>query len=177
MEKSSRVALVLAVVFLLIGGIFYIANDIPDKTPEALIQESLADAQKAAQRGDVGGIMDIVSDDFRSGAWNRTTLRLLLARTLRDSRGMDYSVRVNAPKIQPSPNGRLDERLVLTQFAAFSPQTGDDYYKSKGGVMLIMRAEKRRRLLFFTEPRWRIVSILNMAALPFSDENSMGDTQ
>ena len=175
MQKSSQIALVVAFLALLIGGLFYVGNSAPNKTPEELIRQSLADAQKAAQRGDVGGVMDVVSDDFRAGTWTKTLLRLQLARTLRASRGTSYDVHINQPVITPTVDGRADQRLVMTQFAAFSPQTGEDYYKSKATIVLLMRAETRRRYLFFREPYWRIVSMPNISALPFSDENITTD--
>ena len=166
MTKLSRIALMIAAVLLLISGSLYIANRPIEKSPDVLIGEALDDAAAAARKGDTGAFMDVVSDDFRSGSWNKARLRLLLNRTLNEGRGVNYDVHVNAPRIQPSPRGRPNERLVITRFAAFYTGPNEDIYKTNDAVMLIMRAETRRRALVLSEPRWRIVSILNLPALP-----------
>lgn len=96
MEKSSRLALIVAIILLFVGGISYFVSRVPDKqTPDDLIRESLRDGQEAAQRGDVAGVMSIVSDDFHAGQWNKARLRLLLSRTLSHSQGVAYDVHVN----------------------------------------------------------------------------------
>ncbi len=172
MAKSTRIGLILAVLLLVIGGVLYLGR--PEvKTPDQLITESLADAGTAAQRGDVGGVMDAFSDHFHAGDWNKPRLRLLLSRTLSAGRGTPYDVHINVPKILPSPTGKSDEREVITRFSAFYPG-GEDIYKSNDAVELIMRAETRRRYLLFREPHWRIVSIINLPSLPGSNGDDLG---
>ena len=168
MKTSSKITLAVAALLLFAGGFFWIMNRGPEPTPDALITQTLKDAEEAARHGSVGGVMDGVSDDFKSGAWDKTRLRLLLARTLRNGRGTDYDVHVNIPRIMASPKGNADERLVTTQFAAFYSDNNENIFGS-GPVVLVMRKETERKWLFFRAPKWRIVSVVNMALVPGAD--------
>jgi hypothetical protein len=174
MARSSRFGLLAVAVLLLLGARLYLGSRPAVTNPDDLIRASLDDAAAAARHGDVGGIMDSVSDDFHAAGWNKARLRLLLNRTITQGRGTDYDVHVNLPTIRPSPVGRSNERLVITRFAAFYTGSGEDIYKSNDAVMLVMRAETRRRYLVFSEPRWRIVSILNPPALPGGGGDDLG---
>ena len=138
-------------------------------SPETLIQQSLNDAEEAAKRRDARGVMDVVSDSFRAGPLTRKTLNLQLLRAFQSGRGVNYDVQVNRPQILPSPNGRADERLVVSRFAVFYAASGDDIWSTEP-VTLVMRQEWRRKWLLFREPRWRVVSVANLPPLPGSDE-------
>ena len=173
MKTSSKITLVVAALLLFAGGFVWIINRGATPTPDALIRQSLQEAEDAARNGSVGGVMASVSDDFKSGAWDKTRLRLLLAQTLRNGRGTDYNVRVNAPRIMPSPKGNQNERLVTTQFAAFYSDNNENIFGS-GPVVLVMREENQRKWLFFREPKWRIVSVVNMALVPGADTEGDG---
>lgn len=159
MQTSSKLILGIAALLLLIGGflIFHTQSG-PQPTPEDRIIEALHDAQTAARNRDLNGVMDLVSEDFRSGDWNKQRLRLVLARTLRDSRGEHYDVHVNAPRILPSPDHDPNKRVVITQASVFWSDTGEDIWGTNP-VTLVMRQETTRHWLFFTEPRWRIISV------------------
>lgn len=165
MKRSSKVALGIAVLSILLGVFFWIGASAPNPTPEEAIAQTLSDAENAARRGQVSGVMDAVSDDFQAGPWNKARLRLILSRSLSQGRGTDYDVRINAPRILPSPKNREDERVVISRMAAFYSGTGEDIWGS-GPLTLVMRKESRPRLLLFSEPRWRIVSVANIPPLP-----------
>ena len=171
MKTSSKISLAVALVLLFGGGFLWFALGGEKPTPDALIRQSLSDAEDAARRGYAGGVMDSVSDDFNSGGWDKTKLRLLLARTLKSGRGTNYNVRVNAPRIMPSPKGNQNERLVTTQFSAFYNDSGESIFGS-GPVVLVMREETERKWLFFREPKWRIVAVPNLPGLPGMDSLS-----
>lgn len=172
MKTSSKIMLALAVLLVVAGGfLFAVQGEKP--TPDALIRQSLSEAENAARRGSAGGVMDSVSDDFKSGPWDKTKLRLLLARSLKAGKGTDYNVRVNAPRIMPSPKGKPDERLVTTQFSAFYSDNGENIFGT-GPVVMVMRQETERKWLFFREPKWRIVSIVNAPPILGSDPNDAG---
>jgi len=164
-KRSSKIALFVAL--LLVGiGVFWIAGTSgPKKTPEELITESLADAETAARRRHPAEVMEVISDKFQAGLWNKDRLRLMLIRSMQQGRGVDYDVRVNAPRILSSPNGNPDERIVISRLSAFYTGTGEDIWGS-GPLTLVMRKESRRKWLFFSEPRWRIVSVANVPPLP-----------
>lgn len=172
MKTSSKVALVVAIFMLIGGGLLWVANNSRPATPDQLIIQTLKDAETAARRGSVNGVLDTVSDDFSAGGWNKAKLRILLMKTLGQSRGTNYSVAIHPPKIMLSPKGRLDERLVMTRFAAFNTDTGDDIYKTNDPPVLLMRQETRRKWLIFNEPYWRVAGVVNLPALPGSMENS-----
>ena len=167
MKTSSKIALIAALVLLLGSGVFWIiGQNTSTKSPEQLINESLRDAEDAAQRGSVSGVMDVVSDDFASGTWNKARLRLLLTRTLQQGRGTSYDVRVNAPTVSPSPRGNPDERVVMTRFSAFYSGSSESIYNSGNQpVLLVMRRETERKWLIFRQPRWRIISVPQIAPL------------
>jgi hypothetical protein len=165
MKRSSKIALFVALLLVSVG-IFWIAGTIgPRKTPDELIQESLADAETAAKHRNPAGTMEVISAKFQSGMWNKDRLRLVLARSMQQGRGVDYDVRVNAPRIFPSPTGNPDERIVISRLSAFYTGTGEDIWGS-GPLTLVMRKEAQRKWLFFSEPRWRIVSVANVPPLP-----------
>ena len=173
MKTSSKITLIVAALLLFAGGFFWLTSRGPEPTPDTQITETLKNAEDAARRGSVGGVMSGVSDDFKSGAWNKTRLRLLLARTLRNGRGTDYNVHVNIPRIMPSPKGNANERLVTTQFSAFYSDNNENIFGS-GPVVLVMRKETERKWVFFREPKWRIVSVVNMALVPGADAEGDG---
>jgi len=163
MSFWSKIVLCVAVLSLLIGGGILLSQIISGPPPpaEVAIAGALHDAQDAARNRDLGGVMELVSDDFKSGDWNKPKLRLYLARELRNSRGTNYDVHVNAPKILPSPTGAPDERMVVTQASVFWADTGDNIWGSNP-ITLVMREETRRKWLIFTEPRWRVISVAEM---------------
>lgn len=172
MSSRSKGVLFLAAVFLLIGGFLILRTRTgPEPTPEERIAQALHDAQEAARNRDLNGVMDLVSDDFRSGELNKQRLRLLLSRELRDSRGTNYDVHVNAPRILPGPKGDPKQRIVITQASVFWADTGDSIWGSNP-ITLLMREESERRWLFFTQPRWRIVSV-NELNLPGGSDMSL----
>lgn len=173
MKTSSKITLVCATLLLLAGGFLWLINSGVKPTPETLITQSLQNAEESAQHGSTGGVMDSISDEFKSGAWDKTKLRLLLARTLKSGRGTDYKVHVNAPRIVPSPVGKQNERLVTTQFSAFYGDGGESIFGT-GPVVLVMRQETERKWIFFREPKWRIVSVANMPPLLGADPNDNG---
>lgn len=157
--------LIVAAALLLMGGVIYVAQSGPTRTAEALIRESLRDAEMAAKARRTSGVMEIISEDFQAGMWNKARLGVTLARSMRDGRGVDYDVHVNEPQILPSPKGNPNERLVITRFTAFYSGTGEDIWGSDL-LTLALRKESRRRRLIFSEPRWRIVSVVNAPPMP-----------
>jgi hypothetical protein len=164
-KRSSKIALFVALLLVGVGVFWILGTAGPRKTPDELIRESLADAETAAKRRSPAGVMEVVSDSFQSGVWNKDRLRLMLARSIQQGRGIDYDVRINAPRILPSPNGNPDERIVISRLSAFYTGTGEDIWGS-GPLTLVMRKETRRKWIFFSEPRWRIVSVANVPPLP-----------
>lgn len=165
MRRSSRIVLGLAVLLLGAAGGMLFVQARPRPTPEALIRQALEDAEQAARRRDVSGVMRIVSDDYKDGVMNKARLRLLLTRYVRQSVGGAYDVRVSPPVIQRDPDDS-NRALVLTTIAVsnetspWGPQE----------VTLVMRREEGRRWLVFPEDRWRVISVVNLPALP-----GMGD--
>lgn len=170
-KTSSKVALIAAFFLLIGGGLLWLANNYRIATPDQLITQTLKDAEDAARRGSVNGVMDTISDDFSAGGLDKAKVKLLLLKTMGQSRSSDYSVAIHPPKIMLSPKGRPDERLVTTQFAAFNPDTGEDIYRTSEPPVLLMRQETRRKWLFFSEPYWRVAGVVNMPALPGSMSN------
>jgi len=165
MKPSSWVGLALAAVLLIVGIVAYFLPSASPETSETLIRQSLRDAESAAKARRVADVMEVISDDFQAGLWNKARLRLTLVRSLRNGRGVEYDVHVNEPRILPSPKGNLGERLVITRFSAFYSGSGEDIWGSDL-LTLVMRQETRRRYLFFTRPRWRIVSVVNAPPVP-----------
>lgn len=165
MKKSSWAALIVALLCIAGGIGFRVLTSVPDPTPEQAIAQTLQDAEEAARRGQVSGVMEAVSDDFQAGPWNKARLRLILSRSLAQGRGTDYDVRINAPRILSSPKNRPDERVVISKMSAFYSGSGDDIWGS-GPLTLVMRKESRPRLWVLREPRWRIVSVANVPPIP-----------
>ena len=169
MKTSSKIALFAAVILLLLGGmLWFFGNNADPPTPEQRIVQTLHDAEVAAKRGSVNGVMDTISSNFQAGIWDYRRLKLYLIRTLSQGRGANYDVHLNQPLIQPL-KGRKDERLVTTRFAAFDSGTGADIYKTNEPLILVMREESRTHWLIFREPYWRVVGVANLPVLPGSD--------
>jgi hypothetical protein len=168
MKTSSKIALVAATLLLCLSAFLVIATRQPNTPPEVLINQSLQDAENAAKRRNASGVIEVISNDFQAGMWNKERLRLIVIRSIQSSRGVDYDVRVNAPRILPSPKGDPDQRIVISKMTAFYTGTGDDIWGS-GPMTMVMQKESRRKWLFFREPRWRIVSFANVPPMPMEE--------
>jgi hypothetical protein len=174
MRNSSKIGLVIAVLLLVVGGVLFLLGRGDNLTPEQRITQSLSDVQEAAKRRSVSGVMDVISDDFSYSGWNKARLRLLVSRSIGQSRGIDYDARVNAPRILPSSTGNPDERMVVSKLAVFYSGSGEDIWGT-GPLTFVMRKETARKWLVFREPRWRIVGVATGIALPgYSEEVSPG---
>jgi hypothetical protein len=159
MKTTSKIVLGLAALLLFVGGfLLWRIQSAPKLTPEQRIVESIRAAEDAARRHSVGGVMDFVSDNFRSGQINKQRLRLLLNRSFQNGRGVNYDVRVSTPRILPSPKGDPKERLVFTRASVFFAETGEDIW-GKSPITLVMREEEQTRWFFLHEPRWRVVAV------------------
>lgn len=166
MKTSSKIGLACAAALMLLGGLtlFFISRP-PKIAPEILIAQSLQDAENAAKRRSANGVIETISEDFQAGPWNKKRLYVYLMQQFKNGRGVNYDVRVNAPRVLPSPKGNPDERVVISRMSAFYTDSGDDIWGS-GPLTMIMRKESRARLIFFEEPRWRIVGVANIPPLP-----------
>lgn len=163
MTKMSKIVVGLCLLLLLVAGLWALAPR-PAATPELQIAESLQEAADAAQAGKVSGMMDLISEDFKSGALNKARLRLLLTRARNSGRGVRYDVKVTPPTILDSADKDPNQRVVFTSASVL----GDANETLWGGsqLTLVMRKETRRHNVFFTEPHWRVVSIANLPPLP-----------
>lgn len=166
MKTGSKFVLIAAALMLMIGGGFLVftgqSRPVP---PEQLIRASLQDAELAAKNRNANGVIEVISDDFKAGVWDKKRLYAYLLRAFRQSRGTNYNVRVNEPRILPSSRGNADERLVISKMSAFYAESGEDIWGS-GPLTMVMRKEARRKWLVFEEPRWRIIGIAGMPLLP-----------
>ncbi|MBC8103127.1 MAG: hypothetical protein H7Z41_11125 [Cytophagales bacterium] len=159
MKTTSKVILGVAALLLFVGGwLLWRSRGISPPSPEQRITESLREAEDAARRHSVGGVMDLVSEDFQAGELNKPRLRLLLSRSFQSGRGTNYDVRVNTPRILPSPKGLANERLVFTKASVFFADSGEDIWGSNP-ITLVMREEQQTRWLILREPRWRVISV------------------
>lgn len=175
MRRSSWVGLGAALVFLFAaaGWFFFLRGGTPP-TPEMLITESLSDAERAARKRNLSGVMEIVSQDFSAAGMNRDRLRLLLLRALNQSRGVSYNVQVTKPRIFPGPQGDNNKRLVISRLSVFYNDSGETIWGSNEPLVFVMREETRRKWLFLKEPRWRIVGVANLPPIPGSDDSGGG---
>ena len=159
MKTTSKIVLGIATLLLFVGGLLlWRLQSTPKLTPEQQIVASLADAEDAAKRHSVGGVMDLVSNDLSAGQVNKARLRLLLSRSFQNGRGVNYDVHVNAPRILPSPKGDPKERLVFTKASVFFAETGEDIWGSNP-ITLVMREEQQPFGLLLRVPRWRVVAV------------------
>jgi hypothetical protein len=78
-------------------------------------------------------------------------------------------VRVLKPNVLPVQN-KPKERIVITRLTAFYTDTGDNIFGS-GNMTLVMREETERRYFLFSQPRWRIVSVVGGADAAFGERN------
>jgi hypothetical protein len=150
---------------VLLGGGALLIPRVQSKTPEVQITEALQSAEEAARRGSVEGVMDYVSDDFKAGPLDKARLRLMLLRAHKNGRGVNYDVKVNVPRFLPLDASRPDHRTVVSKFAAFDIGSGETYWGTEP-LMVVMRKEERRKLLFFKEPIWRVLACPALPALP-----------
>lgn len=165
MKPSSKMGLIVAVLLIMVGSFLLLSRE-PNLPPETLIQQSLRDAEKGAKNHSARRVMDVISEDFHAGMWNRKQLYLQVVQSMRNGRGTDYDAHVTEPRILPSPKGNPNERLVFTRLSVFENGSGQDIWGS-GMLTLVMRKEYRPRLLVFREPYWRIVSVANIP--PFAE--------
>lgn len=163
MSKVSKIVLVICALLLVVAGIWSLAPR-PAATPELQIAESLQEAADYAQAGRVSSMMDLISNDFKSGMMNRARMQLLLTQAKRSGQGVRYDVKVAPPRVLPSADGNPDQRVVFTAASVL----GDGSETLWGGnqLTLVMRKETRRHNLIYTEPHWRVISIANMPPLP-----------
>jgi hypothetical protein len=163
MSKVSKIVVALCLLLLVAAGIWSLAPR-PAATPELQIAESLQEAADAAQAGRVSAMMDLISDDFKSGMLNKARMRLLLNNAKSSGRGVQYDVKVTPPKVLESADKDPKQRIVFTSASVL----GDGSETLWGGnqLTLVMRQESRRRNVLFTEPHWRVISIANMPPLP-----------
>ncbi|MDX1932478.1 MAG: hypothetical protein SFU56_07720 [Capsulimonadales bacterium] len=166
MRTSSKIALVLAVLLIGIGSLLLLRR--PEESAETLITRALRNAEQGAKNRSARQIMEVISEDFQAGLWNRRRLYLQVARSLRDGRGTDFDAQVTRPRILPSPKGNPNERLVFSRLSVFETGSGSDLWGT-GDVALVMRKESRPVFLVFREPYWRIVSVPNLPPLPPGD--------
>lgn len=167
MSKISKLVLALSALLLVIAGVWALAPH-PAETPELQIADSLQEAADFAQAGKVSAMMDLISDDFKSGMLTKARMRLLLTRAHNSGRGMHYDVKVTPPKVLPSADNDPNQRVVFT--AASVLGDGSEMLWGGNQLTLVMRKESRRHNLLFTEPHWRVVSIANMPPLPGEGE-------
>jgi hypothetical protein len=168
MKTSSKIALVAATLLIGLGIFITLGTRRTEATPEQLIQQSLQDAENAARNRNASGVIEVISNDFQAGMWNKDRLRLMVIRSIQSGRGVDYNVRVNAPRILPSPKGDADQRIVISKMTAFYSGSGEDIWGS-GPLTMVMRKESRPKWLVFSEPRWRIVSLANVPPMPLEE--------
>lgn len=171
MKRSSWILLTAAV--LLLGGGFLLLRQInKPPRPEALIRQALRDAEGAAKRRSVSGIMEIVSPRYP----DRNRLRLTLVNAIQRSQGVSYEVRIDAPQIVWTP-GKSDQAVVMTRVSVVDAATGENLWG--GGeappITLVMQRETRRRWLVLVQDRWRITSIANLpSGLGFGESGAGG---
>jgi hypothetical protein len=167
-KRSSRIALALAVVLLGAAGVVLLLTvSDPPARPETLIRNALRQAEEAARNRDVGGVMDIVSDDYKDASgFNKARLRLILARSFQQAgnMGMGYDVRVSVPQVVFDER-KAGQALATTTVAAVETGSGENLWGGQP-VTLVFRRERVRRWLLFSEDRWRVTSIVNLPPLP-----------
>lgn len=162
MSRTTKIIIAFCFLLLLGGGIWSLAPQ-PAGTPEQQIADSLQDAADAARAGNIPRLMEGVSNDFKSGMLNKPRLQALLLRARNGGQGVAYDVRVTPPRVLADQSGAANRRLVFTSAAVL----GDGNETLWGGnqLTLVMRQETQRHNLFFTVPRWRILSIANLPPL------------
>ena len=163
MSKVSKIVTALCVLLLLAAGIWALAPR-PAETPELQIAESLQEAADAAQAGKISSMMELFSEDFKSGMLNKSRLRLLLMQAKNTGRGTPYDVKIAPPKILESADKNPNKRVVFT--AASVLGDGNETLWGGNQLTLVMQKETRRHNLLFTTPHWRVTSIANLPPLP-----------
>lgn len=173
MKTSSKIVLAAALVLLGAAGLLVGQRQAPP-TREELIRQSLRNAEEAAQRRDVRGVMEVISNDYKDArGLNKARLRLLLTRSINQGRGVDYNVKINQPRIFPDKAEPEKKALVVTKFAVFYAENNGNIWGTDA-VTLAMRKESRRKWLLFSTPVWRIVSVANLPPLPGSNGDDVG---
>ena len=174
MQRSTQIGLGLGGLLLLIGAVLWMAGAFGGvkPTPDELIAETLNDAKAAARRRDSGGILDAISEKFQGGDLNKQRLRLLVLQSLRQSRGTNYDVSVLRPQISEIP-GQPDKRIVVSKFDVFYSDNGESIWGSSP-LTMVMEKETRRKWLFFSEPKWRIVSVPSLPPGIGGDDSGSG---
>lgn len=157
MLRSTKMGLAAGAFLLLVGVVAWLFSVVngPQAPAEELIAQTLNEAKAAARRRDAGGILDSISDDFSAGGFTKKNLRLIVVRSLRQSRGTDFDVSVLRPRILPIAD-KPDSRLVYSKFDVFYSDNGESIWGTNP-IALVMRKENKKKWFFFREPKWRIV--------------------
>ena len=167
MKRTSWLALAAGLILLAAAGLL-VVNARPQPTRETLIRQALREAEEAAKKRSVGGVMGIVSNDYKDASnLNKDRLRIALARSYQMARGMSYDVRVKSPTVVPDQTNP-DEALVFTTISVVDATGGGQELWGGAGqtITFKMRRETGRKWLVFPEDRWRVVSVVNLPPLP-----------
>jgi hypothetical protein len=165
MRSIQRAVLLVSLALIVFSLAWWLLAPRPRLSIDAQIAQSLRDAEEAARRGDVNGVLDAVSDDFSAGMLTKPRLRLLLLRARQSARGVDYEIQVNPPQILPARADRPQERVVISRFTAFDGISGASYWATES-LTLMMRVERRSSWMPWAGECWRIVGVPNLPPIP-----------
>jgi hypothetical protein len=156
MQRSSkRVLGIVALLVVVLAGFFLLRQpSVPDRDQ---ITAQLDAARGAAEQHSVGGIMKIVSAEYKDSNFNNDQLHFFLARVMRQSGRV--TVLLSPPNVMV--NG--DSATSTSQVTVRSRET--DHVIFDQPVTLNWRREEGHRLLVLPAHVWRVVGA-QYSALP-----------
>ena len=148
MRTSSKILLVVAIVAVVaLVALLFRHSPIPDQQQ---IANQMDSAVNAANAHNVGGIMAVISADYRDdNGYNVDLLHALLTRGLRDTPGLHASL--SSPQI--TVNG--DQASSTAFLTVVDQQSGHTLYSQE--ITLQWRKEHAHAFLIFPTDEWLVV--------------------
>ncbi len=162
MQSSSKRALGVAALLVLALAVFLMLRQ-PSAPDQDQIAAQLDAARAAAQNHNVGGIMAVISSDFKgpSPISNVDSLHFGLRQALRDSGAV--RVTFSPPNIVVTGDTATSTNQVTVRNAESGQPTFDQ------PVTLNWKREDSHRFLIFPTKIWRVVGTQYQGGLPGSD--------
>jgi len=160
MQKSSRIALTLAALLVVVLAAYFVVRQ-PQPSDQEQIMAQMDAARAAAERHDAGGIMKIISADYKGGTpadGNVDELHFFLSRNIGKAGPVDVTLAPPSITLQGDAATSVSHLTVRTR--------DDNMARYDQNITLHWKRESGYRLLVVPTAVWRVVK----ADFPYPEE-------